>query len=80
MSADPRCPSCRGPLAEGFVPDVSHGQVLQSHWHPGAPEEYRFFGIPAGTRIDRKGMIPIRAWRCSSCGLVQLFAQARPKT
>jgi hypothetical protein len=63
-------------MSEGFVPDNTYGAVMQAGWHPGPPEEYRFFGIASGKKVDRKGILPIAAWRCGSCGLVQLYAPA----
>jgi hypothetical protein len=61
-------------MQEGFVPDSTYGAVLQAGWFPGPPKESRFLGIPTGKKIDRAGLLPMQAWRCSSCGLVQLFA------
>ena len=74
----PTCPACRGALEEGFVPDNAHSSVMQASWHPGAPEAQKFLGIPAGTKSDRKKLVAIEAWRCSACGLVQLYAPRRP--
>lgn len=79
MPRTPTCPSCRGSLEEGFLPDNTYGQWLQSSWHPGPPKQWKFFGIPSGTKVDRKGLLPIEAWRCSSCGLVQLYAPKKPE-
>jgi hypothetical protein len=77
MARTPTCPSCRGSLEEGFIPDNTHGSWLQASWHAGPPQQWKFFGIPAGTKVDRKEMIPIEAWRCSSCGLISLVAPGR---
>ena len=78
MARSPNCPACRGALEEGFIPDSTQGQVLQANWHPGPPQDYRFFGIPAGKKVTREGLVPIEAWRCSACGLVQLYAPKKP--
>ena len=78
MARSPNCPACRGALEEGFVPDNSQGGVLQANWHPGPPEDYKFLGIPAGKKSDRKKLVPMEAWRCTSCGLVQLYAPKKP--
>ncbi|MDH3592402.1 MAG: PF20097 family protein [Planctomycetota bacterium] len=72
---DPSCPECRERMEEGFVPDATYGQTLQAHWMPGSPEKATFFGVKLGsTKIDRKQMLPIRAYRCKRCGLVRHYA------
>ena len=77
MPRSPSCPACRGAMEEGFVPDNTYGAVMQASWYAGPPEDYKFFGIPSGKKVSRDGLVPMEAWRCSSCGLVQLYAPKR---
>ena len=79
MARNPNCPACRGAMKEGYLPDHSQGTWLQASWCAGAPEERTIFGVQTGVKkVDRKGLLPIEAWRCSSCGLVQLYAPGKP--
>ena len=61
-------------MEEGFIPDASYGQILQTHWHPGEPEKSTFLGMTMGTKIDRSDMLPIEAHRCTRCGVLRLYA------
>jgi hypothetical protein len=76
--ADPRCPGCSKSMEEGFVPDATHGAILQSHWMPGKPEKATFIGLPVGAKVDRKKQRAIAAWRCPTCGLLSFYASAAP--
>jgi predicted nucleic-acid-binding Zn-ribbon protein len=67
----PRCPKCQKSMEEGHVPDIAHGQVHQSQWAPGAAEIRRFLG---GIKWSSKEQIPLTAFRCPSCGYVELYA------
>jgi predicted nucleic-acid-binding Zn-ribbon protein len=67
----PRCPKCQKSMEEGHVPDVAHGQVWQAKWAPGAAETRRFFG---GIKMRAKEQFPLTAFRCPSCGYVELYA------
>lgn len=67
----PRCPKCQKSMEEGHVPDVGHGQVWQSKWAPGAPEQRRYLG---GIKVRVKDQLPFIAFRCPSCGYVELYA------
>jgi hypothetical protein len=75
MALAPTCPDCRTPLEPGFIPDMTYGQILQTHWHPGEPEQASFFGLSVGLKADKKEMLPIRAHRCPRCGLLRSFAR-----
>jgi len=67
------CPDCGALMEAGFVPDSTYG-YLQTHWHPGEPEESSFLGLKTGTKIERAQMIPVRTFRCPACGLLRSFA------
>jgi predicted nucleic-acid-binding Zn-ribbon protein len=67
----PRCPKCQKAMEEGHVPDVGYGQVTQAGWARGAPEQRRYFG---GIKANPKEQLPLTAFRCPSCGYVELYA------
>ena len=69
----PKCPKCATLMEEGHVPDVAHSQVLESSWAPGEAQRRRFFW---GIRYDRDELIPMSAYRCPTCGYVELYARA----
>lgn len=67
----PTCPTCRVALTEGFVLDQVHGLRNDAAvWVEGAPE-VSFFG---NVKLDGRKKFTVQAFRCSECGLVQLFA------
>jgi hypothetical protein len=68
----PRCPKCDETMDRGHVPDVAHAQALLSSWAPGEPEPRRFLG---GIKYDAGALMPLTAYRCPSCGLVELYAR-----
>lgn len=68
----PRCPRCDKAMDRGHLPDVAHGQVLRGSWARGEPEARRFFG---GIKYDQDALIPLSAYRCPACGLVELYAR-----
>ena len=61
MSVLSQCPDCGGRMEEGFIPDATYGQILQTHWHPGEPEKSTFLGMNMGTKIDRSGFERLEA-------------------
>ena len=70
--ADPKCPKCNRAMERGYVPDSGYGQVLQARWSRGDPEKQRFLG---GIKWKSKQQIPMTAYRCTECGLVELYAR-----
>lgn len=73
VKSTPECPKCQRKMEPGHLPDMGYGVVLQSSWSPGIPERRRMFG---GIRYDKKMQIPVSAYRCPRCGLVELYAEA----
>ena len=64
------CPKCDGPMEQGFVIDnvrVAHGV---SHSAPGMPQGSFLTGTKSPT-----GMLPLAAFRCSSCGYTELYTR-----
>ncbi len=71
---EPACSKCGKTMERGHVPDVGYGQVLVTRWAPGDPEPKRFLGVDGGIKWDEKEQIPLVAYRCPMCGLVELYA------
>ena len=69
----PTCTKCGRQMERGHVPDVTHGQVLQSRWSRGNPEPRRFFG---GIKWKLDAQLPLVAYRCVMCGFVELYARS----
>jgi hypothetical protein len=58
-------------MKAGYVPDHSHGVVLQGYWHEG-----KFETKWLGTRLrNEKSGLPITTYRCVSCGYLEAFAK-----
>lgn len=74
MAEPTQCPECGARMEEGFIPDSTYGAIVQTHWHPGPAEKSTFLGIHTGTKVEKTSMRPIRAHRCSRCGLLRLYA------
>ena len=68
----PVCPKCNGAMERGHIPDMGHGEILESRWAPGVPERRRFFG---GIRWKPETQTSLAAYRCVSCGYVELYAR-----
>ena len=58
---------------QGFVPDFAHGAVLVPGWQAGEPKK-SFLGI---IKTKRKEAVPIGAFRCSKCGFLEFYADAK---
>ena len=74
MPTPPACSDCGSTMIAGFIPDATYGQVLQTHWYEGDPENSSFLGLATGVKVDRNRMIPVWTWRCGSCGLLKSYA------
>jgi Domain of unknown function (DUF6487) len=71
MAEEHTCPKCRGRMEEGYVPDWTNSQILQSRWFPGQPEP-GLWGLK-GVSGSEKG-IPVTAYRCAECGYLEAYA------
>jgi hypothetical protein len=67
-----QCPKCKGEMAQGFVPDYSHGAVLVGGWHPGQPQK----SFWTRTKAPLDDCLPIGAFRCQKCGFLEFYADA----
>jgi Domain of unknown function (DUF6487) len=68
----PRCPKCEKSMDRGHIPDLAHGAVQQASWAPGEAIARRFLG---GIKYEAGETIPLSAYRCPSCGYVELYAR-----
>jgi hypothetical protein len=66
------CPKCNEPMIQGFLMDRGHYNAIQvGSWIEGAPKK-SFWGNLKLPSKDK--LIPIGAFRCSSCGYVELYS------
>ena len=73
----PNCPTCAGPMIEGFVVDRGHGVSKHAGvWAEGRPE-YSFYSFFNRLKLDRRAQFVMQAFRCPNCGLVHLYAHER---
>jgi hypothetical protein len=71
----PTCPKCSTFMSRGHMPDYANGDViaLQAVWAPGDPKPRRFY--MTGIKANPNEQIPLTAYRCSTCGLVEFYAR-----
>jgi hypothetical protein len=62
-------------MEEGFIPDMSHAQVLQLKWQRGAPEASKFLGMTNGVKLHPEQTVKVTACRCTDCGFLKLYAR-----
>ncbi len=63
------CAKCGGTMERGFIPDIGQGVQLLN-WHEGPPKKSLWLGPIRGSASQ----IPIGAFRCAECGLLELYA------
>jgi hypothetical protein len=63
------CLRCGGAMAQGFIMDKSHRGKEVGKWVPGAPQR-SFWSVVK----ELPEALPIGAFRCASCGRLELFA------
>lgn len=67
----PACGYCgKGPLVRGFIEDAGERSQGYARWIPGALQR----GIFGGASTFMKQRVAIHAFRCESCGHLDLFA------
>ena len=64
------CAKCQGRMEEGVLPDFGYGQVVPGSWQEG-PAERNWLG---SLKVRHKTRHPITAYRCRSCGYLDLYA------
>jgi hypothetical protein len=71
MPPNPKsCPKCAKQMEDGFLLDGDQGGPFQGNWAEGKPAFGWFGGLKVFGRVQR----PITAFRCTSCGYVELYA------
>lgn len=68
-----KCPKCNGIMQVGFVADQTYGGVLPGRWVKGKPQRSFWFG----TKISDRVVINVSAYRCATCGYIELYARDR---
>ena len=73
MATSPhQCPKCNREMNRGFVIDNTEGPGRRvSEWAAGAPRKSFWLG----TKLPDEALVPIGAYRCSSCGYLELYAR-----
>jgi hypothetical protein len=66
------CPKCDGSMDHGFATDHTVAAMHPSGWVEGEPKKTLW----VGTTLSERGVLPIVAYRCSSCSFVELYAPA----
>jgi hypothetical protein len=63
-------------MQEGFLPDFGDGAIAhrQGIWVEGKPVLGRLGGLFSGLRLRGRAQLPISAFRCTSCGYVEIYA------
>jgi hypothetical protein len=65
-----RCPKCQRPMIQGFVPDRQEVGFRLSNWGEGPPQ-----ATEENVKYRLERSVPIGAYRCSTCGYLEFFAQ-----
>ena len=71
--APSRCPKCDGEMEQGFVLDEIPGGQIASRWAGGIPRTSFWTGVKA---VPANEVIPVGAFRCASCGYLELYARS----
>jgi hypothetical protein len=70
--AAPRCLSCQKALEEGFL--QQYGQSYTTSWVAGPQEKSKWGGV----KLRKRPRLAVIALRCTSCGLLHLYAPGGP--
>jgi predicted RNA-binding Zn-ribbon protein involved in translation (DUF1610 family) len=65
------CTKCGGAMERGYLPDQVMGRAEQLAWSRGVVEGRAFVG---GIKLKPEEQIPVTAYRCPDCGLIELTA------
>jgi predicted nucleic-acid-binding Zn-ribbon protein len=69
MASAQACPKCNCQMEQGFIVDMGHAVRLVSKWAPGVPRKAFLYKTK-----KPEYELPLGAFRCSSCGYVELYA------
>ena len=68
---DTDCPKCRDKLEQGFIPEKSAEGTYTTLWAEGEEPVAKWYG----KTLKGLQMYAVEAWRCRSCGYVELYAR-----
>ncbi len=72
MSEAPEsCLRCKGAMTRGFLLDGVQGGSIVSRWAPGQAKA----SFWSGTKTFHGDLVPVGAYRCASCGYLELYAR-----
>ena len=79
----PRCVACAVDLVPGFLPEATGGMFVATSWHPGEPTTEKAswaerIASPGGVRYVNDQVLAVEAWRCPTCGRLDLYANQPP--
>ena len=79
----PRCIACAVDLEPGFLPEATGGGFAATSWHPGEPTTAKTSWVeriasPGGVRYSHDDALAVEAWRCPTCGRLDLYANRPP--
>jgi len=57
-------------MVEGALVDTGYGAYSVASWLEGVPQVSRWFGL----KVNTKAVIATKAYRCSRCSFVELYA------
>jgi hypothetical protein len=73
---------CGGALEVGFLPDFSQASTWVTTWIAGAPDTKKSITetlrTGAGVRAKGEAVFVVEAYRCTSCGRLELYANKPP--
>jgi hypothetical protein len=63
-------------MQEGFLPDFGDGALSrQGVWVEGKPVQGPLGGLFTGLRLRGKAKVAVTAFRCASCGYIEIYAK-----
>jgi hypothetical protein len=85
VSEPTKCLRCQGDLKVGFIPDAAYNAIFLTSWVEGTPEIRSGWlttlrgAYLVGKVLNFKNLMdrtkhPIVAYRCTSCGMLELYA------
>ena len=63
-------------MEDGFIPDFTTDGYAHAYWYPGKPES----GWLTGIWVEKEKKLSIKAFRCTGCGFLDLFAKSARDT
>jgi len=74
MTSPAACPKCAAEMVPGFLLEKSDGYRQCTEWVSGEPEDKAMGGVVVKGREVR----PVRSFRCTGCGFLELYALSIP--